>query len=141
MSELTKFANLIKNASTLKASERTELAAAIQAAAPSLGIGDLKILNKALSDLVAADAAKNTKKAQRLQRLQAATQSEDMAVESSINHVRGELRRLGFGADINAHAANGIDALEIHKRAKAEGWQPQRIINLKIQAERIGLME
>ena len=35
----------------------------------------------------------------------------------------------------------GIDATELHKRAKAEGWQPQRIINLKIQAEAIGLME
>jgi hypothetical protein len=140
MIELKKLCEHIKGASTLKPSERHELANAIQAAAPSMEIGDLKVLNRVLSDLVAADAAKNSKKAVRLRKLQAAMESSDKTVEARINLVRGEFRRLGFG-DINACAKDGVDAMELHKRAKAEGWQPHRITNLKIQASAIGLIE
>src|SRR6476660_3892159 len=129
MTELTKFADLIKNAST---AQRSKIMDDIRAAAPSLPIGDLKVLNRVLSDLVAADAAKNSKKAVRLRKLQAAMESSDKTVEARINLVRGEFRRLGFG-DINACAKDAVDAMELHKRAKAEGWQPHRITNLKIQ--------
>jgi hypothetical protein len=136
MTELSKFSDLIKNAST---AQRSKIMDDIRAAAPSLPIADLKVLNKALTEVLAADAAKNSRKALRLQKLQAAMASDDRTVETRIDFVRGELKRLGY--DINASAKDGIDAMELHKKAKTEGWRPERITALKIESTNLGLME
>jgi hypothetical protein len=140
--DIKKFTDHIHGASTLKPAERSQLADAISAAAPHMQIADLRVLNKALSDLIQGDAEKHSKKAVRLRKLQAAleNQSADPVVDSQIRLVRGSLRTLGYG-DLNEHTKNGLDPLELHKRAKAAGWQPERILNLKIQAERIGLLD
>jgi hypothetical protein len=111
----------------------------VKASAPSLPLHDLKILNAALAAELKAREAQNSKKALRLQRLQAAMASEDKTVEARVNLVRGELKRLGY--DINASAKDGIDANELHKKMKAEGWAPLRMIDLKIQCSAIGLIE
>ena len=137
--QLSKFSDLIKNAST---SERSKILDDIRASAPSLPLADLKTLTAALSEAVRAQDSKNSKKALRLQRLQAtiAGQDDDPEIEASVRLVRAELQRLGFG-EINAHGQAGIEALEIHKRGKAANWDPTRITRLKIEASRIGLVE
>jgi hypothetical protein len=55
-------------------------------------------LLETLSAAVQADAAKNSAKAKRLQRLQAAiaSQTQDPAIDARVNAVRGELKRLGL---------------------------------------------
>jgi hypothetical protein len=138
----TKFASHIKGATTLTAVERTQLADAISAAAPHMGINDLKALNKSLNDFIAADAAKHSKKAVRLQKLQAAleNQADDPLIDSRVRLVRGALRRLGLG-DLNDHSKNGIDPFELDRRCKEAGWQSTQTINLKIQCASIGLMD
>jgi hypothetical protein len=140
--DIKKFTDHIRGASTLKATERAELAAAIQAAAPSLGIADLKVLTKTLSDLVQADAAKNSRKAVRLQKLRAAleNQADDPAVDSQVRKVRGELQRLGLG-DINGHSATGVDLHDLDRRMKDEKWDAKRKIALKCDLSQIGLLE
>ena len=88
-------------------------------------LADLKTLTAALSEAVRAQDSKNSKKALRLQRLQAtiAGQDDDPEIEASIRLVRAELQRLGFG-EINAYGQAGIEPLEIHKRGKAANWGP-----------------
>jgi hypothetical protein len=140
--ELTKFASMIRNASTMKAHERHELADAISAAAPSMEIADLKTLNRALTDLIQADAARNSAKSKRLARLQSAmaSQADDPLTDSKVAACRSELRRLGFG-DINAHAQNGVDVRDLDQRMKAEKWSDQRRIALKVALAHIGLVD
>jgi hypothetical protein len=136
MSELTKFANLIRNASTLKATERAELASAIQAAAPSLGIGDLKILTKVLTELVQADAAKNSAKAKRLARISAAQSDPQMV--PTINYCSARLRSLGL--DIDSLAASA-DVHALDKAMTEANWKPDQRIGMKSALSRIGVLD
>jgi hypothetical protein len=113
----------------------------IKASASSLPLADLKALNKALADEVRAQEEKTSKKALRLQRLRASmeNQADDLDLDSCINRVRHELRRLGY--NIDACGKDGLEPREIHKRGKAEGWDGVRITRLTIDATALGLME
>jgi hypothetical protein len=122
--------------------DREKLLTDIVQAAPNLPIATLKRLSFELSAAAKAKETQQSGKVQRLQRLAAAMESDDPAIDSQIRYVGGELRRLGYGDNaINAHAKNGIDALALHKRAKDAAWKPERVINLKAQATAIGLIE
>jgi hypothetical protein len=141
MTQLTKFADLIKNATT---QERGKILDDIKAAAASgnMPLADLKALSAALDAEVKARQAKTTLKAKRLERLAAAMadQSNDAQIDSAVALVRAGLRSLGFG-DINAHGEKGIDANELHQKAKAAGWDGVRITQLKAAAAAIGICE
>jgi hypothetical protein len=138
-----KFASHIRGATTLTAIERSQLADAINASAPHMAINDLKALNKGLTELIAADSAKRSKKALRLQRLQAAMADQDddkPGIDAIVQRTRGELSRLGY-KDINEISAAGIDPHELHKKAKAAGWDTVRTIALKTNCAMIGIIE
>jgi hypothetical protein len=136
MIELKKLCEHIKGASTLKPHERHELANAISAVAPSMEIADLKVLNKVLSDLVAADAAKNSRKAQRLARVQAAI--EDPQMQPTINYCSGRLHSLGM--DINSLAASA-DVHALDKAMTEAKWKPDQHIGMKSALSRLGVLD
>jgi hypothetical protein len=138
MSQPTKFSDAIKNATTF---ERGKILDSIKAAAPSLPVAELKTLIAALDAEVKAQQSKNSAKSQRLQRLQAAMENQDdPQISKRVNLVKGELSRLGY-ASINEISANGVNAAELHKRAKDAGWQLERITLLKTAAAMIGIVE
>ena len=108
MNELTKFASLIRNASTL---ERAKILDDIKASAPHLPLSDLKALTAALTEVVNAESAKTSAKARRIARVAAA--QADPQMEPTINYCSGRLSSLGL--DINSLAASA----DVHALDKA----------------------
>ena len=103
--ENTKFADLLKNVSTI---DKAKLLDQISASASSLPAADLKVLIQALSAEVRAQESKTSKKAARLAKLSAAMEATDNGTLNNVAVVRGELRRLGLG-DINAKVGEGYE--------------------------------
>jgi hypothetical protein len=89
--ENTKFADLLKNVSTI---DKAKLLDQISASASSLPAADLKVLIQALSAEVRAQESKTSKKAARLAKLSAAMEATDNGTLNNVAVVRGELRRL-----------------------------------------------
>jgi hypothetical protein len=126
--------------STTKFSNET--LAAIQASAPNLPLHDLKILNAALAAELKARESQNSRKAVRLQKLQAAmaAQASDPLTNSKIGTCRNELRRLGFG-DLNACAKDGVAIHDLDQRMRDANWDTKRKIALKLALSDVGLLE
>jgi hypothetical protein len=124
MSEAIKFADFIKNASTL---ERHKFADALEAAAPNMSLADLKPLVQGLTEYLNAQSAKTDKKTKRLAKMAAA--KADPKKASIITLASHEMRRLG--KDLDAFAAADATVSDLDKAMASEQWQPERRIKLK----------
>jgi hypothetical protein len=134
--ENTKFADLLKNVSTI---DKAKLLDQISASASSLPAADLKVLIQALSAEVRALESKTSKKAARLAKLSAAMEATDNGTFNNVAVVRGELRRLGLG-DINAKVGEGYDVHEMDAKMKAAGWDTMRKMQMKSRMDSLGLL-
>jgi hypothetical protein len=121
--ENTKFADLLKNVSTI---DKAKLLDQISASASSLPAADLKVLIQALSAEVRAQ-------------LSAAMEATDNGTFNNVAVVRGELRRLGLG-DINAKVGEGYDVHEMDAKMKAAGWDTMRKMQMKSRMDSLGLL-
>jgi hypothetical protein len=134
MTELTRFADFVKNASTL---ERHKLASAIEAAASHMPYEDLKPLVEGLQQFMNAQAEQKGKKAARLAKVQAA--QSDPAMQPLIKLVYASLSRLGI--DINAAADNPNTLYDVDQKMKAQKWDSVRRFDLKSKMAAIGLID
>jgi hypothetical protein len=120
--------------------DRHKFLDAITASASSLPLQDLKVLNKALAEAVKTQEAATSKKALRLGRLQAATESTDPRYEDAQRVAASGLKRLGLGA-LNAHCENGVNVKDLDQKMIQAGWSSSERIQLKANLHAIGLVE
>jgi hypothetical protein len=133
MTQATKFADLIRNATT---HEREKLADAIQAAAEHLSPADLKPLIAGLTEIVKADAEKNSAKSKRIAKMNAA--QANVLMEPTIKFAAGRLRSLGL--DLNVIAASA-DVNAVDKAMSEKKWTGEQRIGLKSALAHIGAIE
>jgi hypothetical protein len=137
---MTKPLNLIETIRSASGADKHKFLDAISASAASLPAADLKTLIQALSAEVRHQETKTGKRAQRLARLQAATESTDPRYEDAQRGAASGLRRLGLGT-LNAHCEAGIDVPALDAKMKAANWSSNERILLKGQLHVLGLIE
>lgn len=136
MSQLSKFSELIRNATT---HERVKILNDIKAAAPSLPLADLQALSAALSEEVRAQQAKDSAKTKRIARMAAAKADPKMA--GIIVRATAELKRLDLDIDTDFGDNSVHNLKKLNDAMKAAAWDEKKRLTLKAAAYQLGLID